>query len=65
MGDRALNLLADLLGAEVIATGPVDSPLPVTGRCTRCGSSTTVYGLAGSPLCDQCRGDARTAEDAG
>ena len=37
-GDAALTLLADLLGAEVIAIGPVDSPLPVTGHCSRCGS---------------------------
>ena len=55
MGDIALLFLADLLGAEVIATGPPRSPLPVTGRCSRCGSPTIVYGPAGSPLCDQCR----------
>jgi hypothetical protein len=31
-GDIALDLLADILGpVEVIATGPPDSPLPVTG----------------------------------
>ena len=54
-GDLALDLLADVLGAEVIAIGPVGSPLPVTGRCSRCGSSTTVYGPNGRPLCDQCR----------
>lgn len=54
-GDLALDLLADVLGAEVIAIGPVDSPLPVTGRCSRCRSSTTVYGPSGRPLCDQCR----------
>jgi hypothetical protein len=53
LGDIALNRLADLLGAEVIATGPPESPLPVTGPCTRCGSPTTRYGPAGSPLCDQ------------
>jgi len=63
LGDIALNLLADLLGAEVIATGPPRSPLPVTGRCSRCGSPTTVYGPRGRPICDQCR-DAQTAEDA-
>jgi hypothetical protein len=49
------DLLRDLLGAEVIATGPNESPLPVTGPCSRCGSSTTVYGPAGSSLCDICR----------
>lgn len=55
-GDLTLDLLASILGpVEVIATGPVRSPLPVTGPCSRCGSSTTVYGPAGSPLCDQCR----------
>ena len=66
-GDRALDLLADVLGAEVIAIGPVESPLPVTGPCSRCGSSTTVYGPAGSPLCDRCRDDgaSRPGKDAG
>jgi hypothetical protein len=54
-GDVGLDLLADVLGAEVIAIGPVDSPLPVTGRCSRCGSSTTIYGPSGHPLCDLCR----------
>ena len=49
LGDIALNLLADLLGAEVIATGPPRSPLPVTGPCSRCGASTTVYGPGGRP----------------
>lgn len=57
-GDLTLSLLADLLGpVEVIAVGPVDSPLPVTGHCSRCGSSTTVYGPAGRPLCDRCQDD--------
>jgi hypothetical protein len=56
-GDGALDLLAGMLGAEIVATGPVDSPLPVAGHCSRCGSSTTRYGPAGSPLCDQCRDD--------
>ena len=63
-GDTALNVLTDILGAaEVIAVGPVDSPLPVTGPCSRCGSSTTVYGPRGRPLCDQCRngGTSRSA----
>ncbi len=55
-GDPALTLLADLLGAEVVAIGPVDSPLPVTGHCSRCGSSATVYRPAERPLCDRCRG---------
>ncbi len=66
MGDIALRFLADLLGAEVIATGPPRSLLPVTGRCSRCGSPTIVYGPAGSPLCDQCRtnGTPRPAKDA-
>ena len=68
-GDRALKLLADMLGAEVIAIDPVDSPLPVTGTCSRCGSSTTRYGPAGRPVCDRCRNGgasqpARTAESA-
>jgi hypothetical protein len=54
-GDLAVDLLADVLGAEVVAIGPSHSPLPVTGRCTRCGSPTTVYGPKGSPLRDQCR----------
>jgi hypothetical protein len=54
--DIALKVLTDLLGpVEVIAIGPVDSPLPVTGRCSRCGLPTTVYGPKGSPLCDRCR----------
>ena len=65
-GDRAVDLLADMLGAEIIAAGPVDSPLPVTGHCSRCGSSIIRYGPAGSPLCERCRDDgasqpARTA----
>ena len=69
-GDTALNVLTDILGpVEVIAVGPVDSPLPVTGHCSRCGSPTIVYGPAGSPLCDRCREGgasqpARTAKDA-
>ena len=68
LGDIALNLLADLLGAEVIATGPPRSPLPVTGPCSRCGASTTVYGPGGRPLCDRCRESmrsrpAKTAKD--
>ena len=55
-GDITLNLLADILGpVEVIAIGPNDSPLPVTGHCSRCGTATTRYGPVGSPLCDQCR----------
>jgi hypothetical protein len=55
-GDIALDLLAEILGpVEVIAIGPPDNPLPVTGHCSRCGASTTVYGPAGSPLCDPCR----------
>lgn len=69
-GDRAVDLLADMLSAEIIAVGPVNSPLPVTGHCSRCGSSTIRYGPAGSPLCDRCReGGAprpvRTAKNAG
>lgn len=69
-GDIALALLAELLGpVEVVAIGLPDSPLPVTGHCSRCGSSTTVYGAAGRPLCDQCRESraprpAKTGEDA-
>ncbi len=50
-GDRAVGFL----GAEIIADGPVDSPLPVTGHCARCDSSTIRYCPAGSPLCDRCR----------
>lgn len=61
LGDITLARLASILGpVEVIAIGPPDSPLPVTGHCSRCGSSTTVYGPAGSPLCDRCRAS-RTA----
>lgn len=57
-GDTALNVLTDILGAvEVIAVGPVGSPLPVMGHCSRCGSPTIVYGPAGSPLCDRCGDD--------
>jgi hypothetical protein len=66
-GDIILARLADLLGPiEIIATGPVDSPLPVTGHCSRCGTTVTRYGPAGSPLCDQCRdgGASRTAKSA-
>jgi hypothetical protein len=69
-GDIVLSRLADILGpVEIIAIGPVDSPLPVTGSCSRCGSSTTRYGPAGSPLCGRCRESgasrtARTANDA-
>lgn len=68
-GDRAVDLLADMLGAEIIAAGLVDSPLPVVGHCSGCDSSIIRYGPAGSPLCDRCRGGgasrpARTAEDA-
>lgn len=68
-GDITLNLLADVLGpVEVIAIGPAGSPLPVIGHCSRCYSPTTVYGPAGSPLCDRCRNGgasrpAKTAED--
>lgn len=64
--DIALKVLTDLFGpVEVIAIGPVDSPLPVTGHCSRCGSPTTVYGPRGRPVCDQCReGPASTAKDA-
>lgn len=68
-GDIALTCLAALLGpVEVVAIGPPGMPLPVTGRCTRCGSTTTVYGPAGSPLCDRCRDSAasrpaKTAND--
>lgn len=68
-GGLALELLADVLGAEVIATGPVDSPLPVTGRSSGGGSPTTVHGPRGRPLYDRCRGGrtkrpAKTAKDA-
>ena len=38
-GDRAVDLLADMLGAEIIAAGLVDSPLPVVGHCSGCDSS--------------------------
>jgi hypothetical protein len=55
-GDITLDLLADILGVvEIIATGSADSPLPVTGHCSRCGAATTRYGPAGRPLCDECR----------
>lgn len=56
LGDIVLNGLTDILGpVEIIAIGPRDSPLPVTGHCSRCGATTTRYGPAGSPLCDLCR----------
>jgi hypothetical protein len=55
-GDVTLDLLAQILGPiEVIAIGPPDNPLPVTGHCSCCGSPTTVYGPRGRPLCDRCR----------
>jgi hypothetical protein len=65
-GDVTLTVLTDILGhVEVVAVGPVDSPLPVTGPCSRCGSPTTVYGPNGSPLCDPCRDrTATTGKDA-
>jgi hypothetical protein len=66
-GDIVLNRLAGSLGpVEIIATGPADSPLPVTGPCSKCGTTMTRYGPAGSPLCDQCRdgGASRTAKSA-
>jgi hypothetical protein len=62
--------LAELLGhVEVVASGPPDSPLPVTGHCSCCGPGSTVDGPAGHPLCDQCRErralrPAKTGEDA-
>lgn len=55
LGDITLNLLADPLGAEIIAIGPPESPLPVTGHCSRCDSSIIRYGPAVSPLCGRCR----------
>jgi len=70
-GDIVLNRLADILGpVEIVAIGPVDSPLPVAGPCSRCGTTTTRYGPRGCPLCDQCRDGgasrpAKTANDAG
>lgn len=69
-GDRAPDLLLGMLGAEIIAIGPVDSPLPVTGHCSRCGLSTTRYGPAGRLVCDRCRASrasrpAKPADDAG
>jgi len=62
----ALDLLRSALGAEVIATEPRPSPLPVAdvvdawmpadeGPCTRCGVRTCRYGDHGSPLCADCR----------
>ena len=65
-----LDLLRGVLGAKVLATyAHGRAPLPDTGPCSRCGASTTRYGPAGSPLCDQCRDGgasrpARTAEPA-
>jgi hypothetical protein len=66
-GDVTLNLLADILGpVEVVAIGPVDSPLPVKGRCSRCDTPTTAYGPRGRPICDRCRedGESPLAKDA-
>jgi hypothetical protein len=62
-----LELLRSALGAEVIATEPRTSPLPVAdsteawtpaeeGPCTRCGTRICRYGDHGSPLCADCRG---------
>ena len=68
LGDIILARLAELLGPiEVIAIGPPRSPLPVTGHCSRCDSTTTRYGPAGSPLCGRCRegGASRPAQTAG
>jgi hypothetical protein len=65
-GDTALNVLTDILGpVEVVAVGPVGSPLPVMGHCSRCGAPSVVYGPGGSPLYDQCRASrtAGTAKD--
>ena len=65
---HALDLLRNMLGAKVVATyAHGRAPLPDTGPCSRCGATTTRYGPAGSPLCDQCRDrgasrPARTAE---
>ena len=64
---HALDLLRHELGAKVIATYPnARAPLPGTGPCARCGSPTTRYGPAGSPLCDHCRegGASRPAQTA-
>jgi hypothetical protein len=59
-GDIALDLLAEILGSvEVIAIGPPESPLPVSGHCSRCGSSMIRYGPAGRPQCDRCRDSAQ------
>jgi len=56
MGDIILDRLAGILGpVQIIAIGPVDCPLPVVGHCSRCGTTTTRYGPAGSPLCARCR----------
>ena len=53
---HALDLLADALGATVIATYPnARAPLPDTGPGARCGATKTRYGLDGSPLCATCR----------
>ena len=53
---HALDLLRRVLGAKVIATyAHGRAPLPDTGPCLRCGTTTTRYGPAGSPLCDRCR----------
>jgi len=64
---HALDLLRHVLGSKVIATyAHGRAPLPDTGPCSRCGATTTRYGPAGSPLCDQCReGTATTAKEAG
>jgi hypothetical protein len=53
---HALDILRQVLGAKVITTyAHGRAPLPDTGPCSRCGTTTTRYGPAGSPLCDQCR----------
>ena len=53
---HVLDLLRRVLGAKVIATyAHGRAPLPDTGPCSRCGTTTTRYGPAGSPMCAQCR----------
>jgi hypothetical protein len=53
---HALDLLRHVLGAKVIITyAHGKAPLPDTGPCSRCGTTTTRYGRNGSPLCADCR----------
>ena len=53
---HAFDLLRRVLGAKVVATYEHGrAPLPDTGPCSRCGTTTVRYGPAGKPLGHRCR----------